>query len=109
MLILIFILLLLIPFPKLGNLETGQLQSFLLLSIMLLFSFLFVYQTMNPFRRNKEKEKTVSTLKCVNCKYTEQTEFVEGQYIGEIVKKCPKCGGDVMVQLIYVETGEKKR
>jgi len=59
-------------------------------------------------RRKKEEEKKfVTVLKCSKCGYQREREWKEGDFVGMVEGKCPKCGSLMEVVAIYKE-GEKE-
>ena len=62
--------------------------------------------------QNKEgktgESKTVTSIACYNCKFSEEREFERGDYIGKTLGKCPKCKGQRYIKSIY-EIQEKRK
>ncbi len=52
-------------------------------------------------RKKEEKWKSITRVKCMSCGYTEERDFTKGDYVGKIVGKCPKCGGQLVVDAIF--------
>ncbi len=72
-------------------------------------ALLLFKQMKNVLIPRKAEEKILSILKCNNCDYSETVEFKKGFFIGKKVKECPKCKGDVTVDLIYLETPKRSK
>jgi predicted nucleic-acid-binding Zn-ribbon protein len=62
-----------------------------------------------PNKESKTGEtKTVTSIACYNCKFSEEREFERGDYIGKTLGKCPKCKGQRYIKSIY-EIQEKRK
>jgi len=51
--------------------------------------------------------KTVTSIACHNCDFSEEGEFKAGDYINKQVGKCRRCGQELYVKSIYAV--EEKR
>lgn len=52
--------------------------------------------------------KTITSIACYGCEYTEQREFERGDYVGKALGECPKCNGQRYVKSIYAIEEKKK-
>jgi ribosomal protein S27AE len=58
-------------------------------------------------RRRGETKRIVVELVCTECGYREFKQFEEGDYVGRVyASRCPRCGGDMVVDAIYEEVVE---
>jgi hypothetical protein len=76
-----------------------------------------VFLTSNPTpQQNKSMRKaselgdlkTITSIACYGCEYTEQREFERGDYVGKTLGECPKCKGQRYVKSIYAIEEKKK-
>ncbi len=77
--------------------------------ILAVLAFIITYMAVSAMKSRQEplKRKVIVTqLKCSNCDYRERREFKEGDYVGKEVGECPKCGGKLLVEAIYLEEVE---
>ncbi len=49
----------------------------------------------------EENNKTISSLNCSECSYTEINWFDDGDYVFKIKKKCPNCTKDLQIANIH--------
>ena len=62
-----------------------------------------------PNKESKPGEtRTVTTIACYNCKFSEEREFERGDFIGKSLGKCSKCKGQKYIKSIY-EIQEKRK
>jgi len=80
-------------------------DTFTLVTIALtLFLIAYVVAlTVGGRKREIKITKTYTLLKCTNCDYSTEREFKEGDYVGKVEGKCPKCNGDMVIYAIYVK------
>ncbi len=74
--------------------------------ILAVLAFIITYMAVSAMKSRQEplkKKVIVTQLKCNNCDYSERREFKEGDYVGKEVGECPKCGGKLLVNAIYLE------
>jgi len=74
--------------------------------ILAVLAFIITYMAVSAMKSRQEplkKKVIVTQLKCSNCDYSERREFREGDYVGKEVGECPKCGGKLLVDAIYLE------
>ncbi len=76
-----------------------QLIAIVLLAILLVFSILMTERKKKP----ETPKQTVSVIKCDNGDYETKREFRQGDFVGKVEGKCPKCGGILRIHSIYVE------
>lgn len=107
-LLLSYILLFLPSSLKAEN-RTYSFQTALMMILASSTALLLFKQMKSILIPRKAEEKILSILKCKNCDYSETVEFKKGFFIGKKAKECPKCKGDVTVDLIYLETPKKSR
>jgi hypothetical protein len=78
---------------------------------------LLVFLTSNPTsQQNKSMRKvselgdmkTITSIGCYSCEYTEQREFERGDYVGKALDKCPKCKGQRYIKSIYAIEEKRK-
>lgn len=77
--------------------------------ILAVLAFIITYMAVSAMKSRQEplkKKVIVTQLKCNNCDYSERREFKEGDYVGKEVGDCPKCGGKLLVDAIYLEEVE---
>jgi rRNA maturation endonuclease Nob1 len=86
-------------------LDGVSLDPFTLVTIALaLFVLAYIVALSLGGRRKEQKvKKTYTLLKCVECDYTMEREFKEGDYVGKKEGACPKCGGEMIITAIYVK------
>jgi len=72
-----------------------------------------IFGTSTARRRRLEFTKPIvkTELVCNKCGFKEVRDFKEGDYVSKkSSEKCKKCGGDMIVNLIYsIETAKKSR
>ena len=83
----------------------------LLIIIALLLIVIVVYIVSNGWlytrsRRRAENledkpTKIITVISCKNNDYTIEREFQEGDFIGKVADKCPKCGAEMIISRIY--------
>ncbi len=76
-----------------------QLIAIVLLAILLVFSILMSERKKKP----ETPKRTVTVVRCDNGDYEVKREFRQGDFVGKVEGKCPKCGGTLRVHSIYVE------
>jgi len=80
-----------------------NLDAFTIVTIALTLFLVAYMVALSVFGRRKELKvrKTYTLLKCQECSYEAEREFKEGDYVGKIEGKCPKCGGPLVIYAIY--------
>jgi hypothetical protein len=53
--------------------------------------------------------KIITVISCKNNDYTMEREFQEGDFIGKVVDKCPKCGAEMIISKIYAISLESRQ
>ncbi len=76
-----------------------QLIAIVLLAILLVFSILMTERKKKP----EIPKRTVSVIRCDNGDYETKREFRQGDFVGKVEGKCPKCGRVLRIHSIYVE------
>ncbi len=76
-----------------------QLIAIVLLAILLVFSILMTERKKKP----ETPKRTITVIRCDNGDYETKRDFRQGDFIGKVEGKCPKCGGILRVHSIYVE------
>lgn len=77
--------------------------------ILAVLAFIITYMAVSAMKSRQEpikKKVIVTQLKCDSCDHSERREFREGDYVGKEVGECPKCGGKLLVDAIYLEEVE---
>lgn len=52
--------------------------------------------------------KTITSIACYSCKFSEEREFEKGDFVGKSLGDCPKCRGQRYIKSIYA-IEEKRR
>ena len=76
-----------------------QLIAIVLLAILLVFSILMTERKKKP----ETPKRTITVIRCDNGDYETRRDFRQGDFVGKVEGKCPKCGGMLRVHSIYVE------
>ena len=76
-----------------------QLIAIVLLAILLAFSIIMTERRKKP----EAPKRTITVIRCDNRDYETKREFRQGDFVGKIEGKCPKCGGILRIHSIYVE------
>ncbi len=76
-----------------------QLIAIVLLAILLVFSIFMTERKKKP----EIPKRTITVIRCDNGDYETKRDFRQGDFIGKVEGKCPKCGGILRVHSIYVE------
>ncbi|ALU11857.1 hypothetical protein EYM_05475 [Ignicoccus islandicus DSM 13165] len=83
-----------------------------LVSIILLGAITFaltISMLMSVKKKNEESKGEFKTLiKCPKCGYERVREWKEGDFIGMIEGRCPKCGSLMKVEKIYKDVEEEE-
>ncbi len=69
-------------------------------------AFIISYMVVAALRSRQEPVKlkrTVTVLRCGSCGHEWSRDFREGDFVGREEGECPKCGGRLVVNAIYVE------
>ena len=85
-------------------LQYGEYGLFILFVLILLF--ILYYLVLSPRRASRRLDITPvlkMEVECPKCGYTEVRPLERGAYVGMKVGTCSKCGGDIIVSLIYCE------
>jgi len=51
--------------------------------------------------------KGTTVIKCLNCNYTTERNYIEGDYIMKEAGECPKCKGKMVISKMFFERGQK--
>ncbi len=81
----------------------------MMIVILAVLAFIVTYMAVSAMKSRQElikKKVIVTQLKCNSCDYSERREFKEGDYVGKEAGECPKCGGKLLVDAIYLEEVE---
>jgi hypothetical protein len=92
----------------------------LLIIIALLLVVIVAYIVSNGWLYTRSRRRTenledkpakiITVISCKNNDYTIEREFQEGDFIGKVADKCPKCGAEMIISKIYtipLESGQK--
>ncbi len=74
---------------------------FMSLLALILLAALSLTPLLTPRKKKPEEWKSITRLKCTACGYTEERGFQKGDYVGKAAGKCPKCGGQLIVDAIF--------
>lgn len=73
--------------------------------VVFLASYLMVsYLRETSTQKKEEKGRVISVNKCLSCGYTASSPYSKDDYVGRKSGRCPKCGGDMSITAIYMET-----
>ena len=76
-----------------------------ILMSLLIYAITSAYSYIKKRREMRELEDTptkiVTVVTCQQNDYTIEREFREGDFIGKIEGKCPKCGSPLIITKIY--------
>jgi len=59
-------------------------------------------------KKNTEEPKFYTLVRCSKCGYEYTREWKEGDFVGMVEGKCPKCGALLKVEAIYKEGEEEE-
>lgn len=82
-----------------------QLIAMVLLAILLVFSILMTERKKKP----EIPRQIISVIKCDKGDYETKREFRQGDFVGKVEGKCPKCGGILRIHTIYVEESQQQK
>ncbi len=84
-----------------------QFESLGILVLFLVLLLLLLYYTVFSPRRVLKRMNKLSALRmevtCLKCGYREVRGVEKGVYVGMVIGKCSRCGGDLVVHSIYAE------
>ncbi len=65
----------------------------------------YLVLTLITSRRTEQSapSKIFTEITCINKDFSIKREFSEGDYVGKVIGKCPKCGSDLIIIAIYQE------
>jgi len=91
--------------------QINNMDFLVLIAVILIFILIMLSDMRKQNRGLKILTPEVKVqLTCKNCSFKEIRNFKEGDYISKVDdKKCSKCGGDMIVDLIYIETSPEKK
>ena len=76
------------------------------LSMILILSLITAYTAFYAWKSYSisiPRQKIVEEVVCTKCGYRTIRKPTKGDYILKVVGKCPKCGGDLIIERIYLE------
>ncbi|MEM0049294.1 MAG: hypothetical protein QW424_04905 [Candidatus Bathyarchaeia archaeon] len=79
------------------------------LGIILLSVYLLLQIIKKPKDIFSESQRTITTIKCMNCDYITAREFEKGDYVLKEMGTCPKCGGSLLIYSIFREVKDEER
>lgn len=88
------------------------------LLLVLALSVMIIYVIKSYINHGKKKElalaessamRVFSVISCVKEDYAEEREYREGDFVGKLEGKCPRCGSELLVQKIYTTTPPVRR
>lgn len=79
------------------------------LGTILLSVYLLLQIIKKPKDIFSENQRTITTIRCMNCDYVTAREFEKGDYILKDMGACPKCGGNLLVYSIFREVKNEER
>ncbi len=78
-------------------------NTLMIIAIITVIVATVIKALLDVYRRPKEPVSTVKTLlKCTKCDYIEEVDYQQGDFIGLLKGKCPKCSSSLKVRGIYV-------
>lgn len=79
-----------------------------LILIIVFLIIMYIVQSVMSYRRERQALKQVeipykyvTVIKCLSNDFTTERDFHEGDFIGKIIGKCPKCGNKLEIASIY--------
>jgi len=88
---------------------TNEVSNLLNILLLALFIASTVLMLASGARRKKVgKRKVYTRIKCFNCGYTIERVYQKGDYVGRVVGKCPRCGGELVVSAVYEVRPEER-
>ncbi len=83
-----------------------------LVSLAVLAGLVAMTTTMMLFnvkkKKNEEEKKFITVVKCPKCGFTKTRDWKEGDFVGMVEGKCPKCGSLMKIHAIYKEGEEEE-
>ena len=91
-------------------LQLNNMDLLVLLAVILIFVFIILSEMKSQGNRMKMISPEIRVqVVCRNCGFKVIRNFREGDYISKIVdEKCEKCGGEMIVDLIYAIQPKEK-
>ncbi|MDK6028327.1 hypothetical protein QPL79_02985 [Ignisphaera sp. 4213-co] len=78
-----------------------------LLIYLVTASFDYIKRRRRGIEQEKTNYKLITIATCQQNDYTIEREFKEGDFVGKIDGKCPKCGSALIISKIYAVAQEK--
>ncbi|UXD21733.1 hypothetical protein IPA_07365 [Ignicoccus pacificus DSM 13166] len=82
-----------------------------LVSLMLIGALVALTTAMmlvNSKKKKEEEKKFITVLKCPKCGFQKERDWKQGDFVGLVEGKCPKCGALMEVYAIYKEGEEEE-
>ncbi|MCS7128333.1 MAG: hypothetical protein N3E36_04035 [Sulfolobales archaeon] len=77
-------------------------NTLIMIAIVAMIIATIVKTLLDVYRRPKEPVTVVKTLlKCIECDYIQEVDYQQGDFIGLLKGKCPKCSSSLRVRGIY--------
>ncbi len=87
----------------------NNLIDYTLIFLLILFLLLTVIlSAIRSQKRIESKPKLITVIKCLSNDYEVEREFTQGDFVGKIEGKCPKCGSQLFVVAIYAIPSKSK-
>jgi len=84
-------------------------MDLVLISILLILLLLtLILPLIKGQRQTQKKPKIITLIKCSNKDYETRREFKQGDFVGKIEGKCPKCGNRLFIVSIYATSLKQK-
>ncbi len=91
-------------------LQLNNFDLIIILTLIMIFIFIILSDMRRQGRNMRFKTPEIAVqLLCKNCGFKEIRKFKEGDYISKHTDKCAKCGGDMIIDLIFIEETTTKK
>lgn len=91
----------------------SSIDYFTLMLLILTISLVLYTIILNVLQRKSTREsmkpRVVTRTICEGGDYNEEREFKRGEYVGQVVGTCPKCGKKLLVHAIYLVGNIKEK
>jgi len=76
-----------------------------LMMLLLALTLLYTITMYMSSRRQVQqpKPKLLTRIECENHDYDEVRDYIDGDYVGKVIGKCPKCSSPLTITAIYKE------